>query len=48
MGTGSNGHFVGLDAVIHLFISSCPIVVKHYCFSLGALDEAEVLDIGEK
>ncbi len=36
VGTGSNKHVVGLDAVISLFSSSCPIVVKHSSFSLGA------------
>ncbi len=44
VGTGSNKHVVGLDAVISLFSSSCPIVVKHSRFSLGAMNEAEVLD----
>ncbi len=44
MGTGSNRHVVGLDAVISLFSSSRPIVVKHCSFSLGAMNEAEVLD----
>ncbi len=44
VGTGSNKHVVGLDAVISLFSSSCPIVVKHCSFSLGAMNEAEVLD----
>ncbi len=44
MGTGSNKHVVGLDAVISLFSSSCPIVVKHCSFSLGAVNEAELLD----
>ncbi len=43
VGTGSNKHVVGLDAVISLFSSSCPIVVKHCSFSLGAMNEAEVL-----
>ncbi len=38
---------VGLDAVISLFSSSCPIVVKHCSFSLGAMNEAEVLDAVE-
>ncbi len=33
LGTGSNKHVVGLDAVIRLFNSSCPIVVKHYSSS---------------
>ncbi len=42
--TGSNKHDVGLDAVIGLFSSSCPIVVKHSSFSLGAMNEADVLD----
>ncbi len=36
-----------LDAVISLFCSSCPIVVKHCSFSLGAMNEAEVLDVVE-
>ncbi len=44
VGTGSNKHVVGLDAVISLFSSSCPIVVKQCSFSLGAMTEAEVLD----
>ncbi len=47
MGTGSNKHIVDLDAVISLFSSSCPIVVKHCSFSLGAMNEAEVLDAVE-
>ncbi len=44
VGTGSNKHVVGLDAVISLFSSSCPIVVKQCSFSLGAMNEAKVLD----
>ncbi len=44
VGTGSNKHVVGLDAVISLFSSSCPIVVKHCSFSLGAMNDAEVLE----
>ncbi len=36
-----------LDAVISLFSSSCPIVVKHCSFSLGAMNEAGVLDAVE-
>ncbi len=47
VGTGSNKHIVGLDAVISLFSSSCPIVVKQCSFSLGAINEAEVLDAVE-
>ncbi len=47
VGTGSNKHVVGLDAVISLFCSSCPIVVKHCRFSLSAMNEAEVLDAVE-
>ncbi len=47
VGTGSNKHVVGLDAVISLFSSSCPIVVKHCRFYLGAMNEAEVLDTVE-
>ncbi len=47
MGTGSNKHVVGLDAVKSLFSSSCPIVVKHCSISLGAMNEAEVLDAVE-
>ncbi len=47
MGTGSNKHVVGLDAVIRLFSSSCPIVVKQCSFSLGAMNEADVLDAVE-
>ncbi len=45
--TGPNKHVVGLDAVISLFSSSCPIVVKHCRFSLGAMNEAEVRDAVE-
>ncbi len=41
VGIGSSKHVVGLDAVINLFSSSCPIVVKHCSFSLGAMHEAE-------
>ncbi len=44
VGTGSNKHVIGSDAVIGLFSSPCPIVVNHYSFSLGAMNEAEVLD----
>ncbi len=33
--------------MISLFSSSCPIVVKHCSFSLGAVNEAEVLDAVE-
>ncbi len=47
VGTGSNKHVVGLDAVISLFSSSCPIVVKQCSFSLGAMNEAGVLDAVE-
>ncbi len=47
VGTGSNKHVVGLDAVISLFSSSCPIVVKQCSCSLGAMNEAEVLDAVE-
>ncbi len=47
VGTGFNSHVVGLDAVIRLFSSSCPIVVKHWSFSLGAMNEAEILDAVE-
>ncbi len=47
VGTGSNKHIVGLDAVIHLFGSSCPIVVNHCSFSLGVMNEAEILDAVE-
>ncbi len=46
-GTGSNKHVVHLDAVLSLFSSSCPIVVKHCSFSLGAMNEAEVLNAVE-
>ncbi len=35
VGTGSNKHVVGLDAVLSLFSSSCPIVVKQLSFSFG-------------
>ncbi len=45
--TGSNKHVVGLDAVINLFSSSCPIVVKQCSFSLGAMNQTEVLDAVE-
>ncbi len=47
VGTGSNKHVVGLDDVIRLFSSSCPVVVKQCSFSLGAMNEAEVLDAVE-
>ncbi len=47
VGTGSNKHVVGLDAVISLFSSSFPIVVKHSSFYLGAMNEADVLDAVE-
>ncbi len=47
VGTRSNKHVVGLDAVIHLFSSFCPIVIKHCSFSLDAINEAEVLDTVE-
>ncbi len=33
--------------MISLFSSSCPIVEKHCSFSLGAMNEAEVLDAVE-
>ncbi len=33
--------------IIRLFSCSCPIVVKHCSFSLGAMNEAEVLDAVE-
>ncbi len=45
--TGSNKYVVGLYAVIRLFSSSCPIVVKHCSIYLGAMNEAEVLDAVE-
>ncbi len=44
VGTGSNKHVIGLDVVISLFSSSCPVVVKQCSFYLGAMNEAEVLD----
>ncbi len=44
VGTGSNKHVVGLDAVVCLFSSSCPTVLKQCSFSLCAMNEAEVLD----
>ncbi len=47
VGTGSNKHVVCLEAVISLFSSSCPIVVKQCRFSLGAMNDAEVLDAVE-
>ncbi len=47
MGTGSNKHVVGLDAVMCLFSSSCLIVVKQCSFYLSAMNEAEVLDTVE-
>ncbi len=47
VGTGSNKHVVGLDAVISLFSSSCPIVVKHCSFYLVPMNEAGVLDAVE-
>ncbi len=40
VGTGSNKHVVGLNILIRLFSSSCPIVVKYCSFSLGAMNEA--------
>ncbi len=46
VGTRPNNHVVGLDTVISLFSSSCPIVVKHCSFSL-AMNEADVLDAVE-
>jgi len=47
VGAGSNKHVVGLDAVISLFSSSCPIVIKQCSFYLGAINDAEVLDTVE-
>ncbi len=47
VGTGTNKHVVDLDALIRLFSSSCPIVVKQCSFSLGAMNEAKVLDAVE-
>ncbi len=47
MGTGSNKHVVDLYAVMCLFSSSSPIVVKQCSFSLGAMNETEVLDAVE-
>ncbi len=47
MGTLSNKHVVGLDAVISLFSSSCPIDVNHCSISLGAMNEAEELNAVE-
>ncbi len=47
VGTGSNKHVVGLDAVISLFSSSCSIVVKYCSIYLGAMNEGEVLDTVE-
>ncbi len=47
VGTGSNKHVVGLDIVMCLFSSSCPIVVKQCSFSFDAMNEAEVLDAVE-
>ncbi len=47
VGTGSYKHVVGLDAVISLFSSSFSIVVKQCIFSLGVMNEAEVLDAVE-
>ena len=44
VGTGSNKHFIGLDAVISLFSSSCPIIVKHCSFYLDVMNEAELQD----
>ncbi len=44
VGTGSNKHVDCLDAVISLFSSSCPIVVKQCSCSLGAMNQVEVLD----
>ncbi len=42
VGTGSNRHVVGLDAMIRLFSSSCPIVVNQCSSSL--MNEADVQD----
>ncbi len=36
-----------LDAVLSLYSSSCPIVVMHCSFSLGEMNEADVLDAVE-
>ncbi len=47
VGRGSNKHVVGLDAVISLFSSSCPVVVKYCSIYYGAMNEAEVLDAVE-
>ncbi len=38
VGTGSNKLVVGLDAVISLFSSTCPIIVKHCNIYLGGND----------
>ncbi len=38
VGTGSNKLVVGLDAVISLFSSTCPIIVKHCNIDLGGND----------
>ncbi len=43
----SNKHVVGLDAVMCLFSSSCPIVVKQCSLYLGAMNEAELLEAVE-
>ncbi len=45
VGTGSNRHVVGLDAVIRLFSSFCPIVVKHSSFSLGGWNNSSARTI---
>ncbi len=44
VGTGSNKHVVGLDAVTSLFSVSCPVVVKQFSFSLGVTNETELQD----
>ncbi len=45
VGTGSNKHVVGLDTVLSLISSSCPIVVKQFSFSLGVMNEAMMNEV---
>jgi len=44
VGIGSNKHVVGLDAMISLFSSSCPIVVKRFSCSRGAIKAQGKID----
>ncbi len=47
VGTETNNYVVGLDAVIRLSSSSCPIDVKHSSFTWGAINKADLLDAVE-